>query len=628
MSVLFGKWNQDGEVPEAAYLEQVRKLLAPYGPDAQGTYTQNGITILQHFLYTTAESKCSARPLVTPSGAVVAWDGRLDNRDELRVASGIAVDGADVQLVAAAWERWGEHCFAHLLGDWALSIWEPRTRRVVLAKDFLGCRPLYYSVTERAITWSTLLEPLICLAGRSFALEEEYLAGWLLHFPAAHLTPYAGIRAVPPASYVVFRDSQITIHKYWDFAPGHKTYCRTDAEYEEQFRTKLEGAVRRRLRSDRPVLAELSGGMDSSTIVCMADRIMRRESAVTPRLDTLSYFDDAEPNWNERPYVQQVELQRGRQGCHIDVSGSNGLGLADCTASFSATPGANLHDSQARGQFVAYVVANGIRVVLSGTGGDEVLGGVPDPTPELANLLRGGHLWRWWSQMTAWALALRKPLFGILAETVRSFLPTRKTRVPTRGALPAWIHTDYLPTASVRSQRFTVRGPSPGFQDSLHTLDTLRRQFAAAPITCCPLYEKRFPYLDRDLLEFLFAVPPEQLLQPHRRRFLMRRSMVGIVPEGVLNRRRKAYVERSPIVDLLREAPTLISRLKEMPPALLRIVDPSALSTALRELPQKPAIPLIPLLRVVGLDAWLQGLTRSGLWNGQVLSSLPGDAPN
>ncbi len=103
---------------------------------------------------------------------------------------------------------------------------------------------------------------------------------------------------------------------------------------------------------------------------------------------------------------------------------------------------------------------------------------------------------------------------------------------------------------------------------------------------------------------------------------------MGIVPEGIVNRRRKAYVERSPVVGLLHVAPTLLARLQEMPPALLRMVDPSALSTALHELPQKPAIPLIPLLRVVALDAWLHELARSGLWNGQVLSSGRGDAPN
>ena len=78
-------------------------------------------------------------------------------------------------------------------------------------------------------------------------------------------------------------------------------------------------AVRRRLRSDSPILAELSGGMDSSSIVCMADTIIARGNAETPRLDTLSYYDDSEPNWNERPYFTKVEEKRGRTGCHIDV---------------------------------------------------------------------------------------------------------------------------------------------------------------------------------------------------------------------------------------------------------------------------------------------------------------------
>ena len=87
----------------------------------------------------------------------------------------------------------------------------------------------------------------------------------------------------------------------------------SDAEYEEHFRSVFAQSVRRRLRSDSPILAELSGGMDSSSIVCMADEIISRGQLATPRLDTLSYYDDSEPNWNERPYFSQVEEKRGRR---------------------------------------------------------------------------------------------------------------------------------------------------------------------------------------------------------------------------------------------------------------------------------------------------------------------------
>src|SRR6202035_132686 len=100
---------------------------------------------------------------------------------------------------------------------------------------------------------------------------------------------------------------------------ANRIHYRSDAEYEEHFRFCFTESVKRRLRSDSPVLAELSGGMDSSSIVCMADQILARGKGETPRLDTLSYYDDSEPNWNERPYFTKVEEKRGRAGCHIDV---------------------------------------------------------------------------------------------------------------------------------------------------------------------------------------------------------------------------------------------------------------------------------------------------------------------
>src|SRR5207245_4201132 len=108
--------------------------------------------------------------------------------------------------------------------------------------------------------------------------------------------PYVGIHSVPPSSSVLLRPGKHTIRKYWDFDPGKRIRYRTDGEYEEHFRAVFAEAVRRRLRSDSPILAELSGGMDSSSVVCMADTIIARGDTETLLLDTIPYFDDSEPN--------------------------------------------------------------------------------------------------------------------------------------------------------------------------------------------------------------------------------------------------------------------------------------------------------------------------------------------
>src|SRR5579863_5016206 len=126
MSVQFGRWNFDGR-PAAGYLEKVRSVLAPYGPDGGSSHTAGDVDILYYAFHTTEESRREKQPYVLRSGAVITWDGRLDNRAEFIVLlrDSLSPDPADVSIVATAYERWGTNCFARLIGDWALSIWQP-----------------------------------------------------------------------------------------------------------------------------------------------------------------------------------------------------------------------------------------------------------------------------------------------------------------------------------------------------------------------------------------------------------------------------------------------------------------------------------------------------------------------
>src|SRR5262249_17381299 len=149
---------------------------------------------------------------------------------------------------------------------------------------------------------------------------------------------YCSVHSVRPGSVVRLRPGRRDITCIDAFNSTKRIQYLKDREYEEHFRAAFSESVRRRLRSDTPVLAELSGGMDSSSIVCMADEVNANGQAQSPRLDTVSFYDSAEPNWDERPYFSIIEKMRGRAGCHIDVSRSNmsvpGLGAA----AFGSTP--------------------------------------------------------------------------------------------------------------------------------------------------------------------------------------------------------------------------------------------------------------------------------------------------
>src|SRR5262249_45235642 len=238
MSVQVGRWNFDGMPVDSRYLEKAKAIISPYGPDGEGSYIKHNVNIVYRAFHTTKESRRETQPYVAISGAVITWDGRLDNRTELirSLSDVLTADSTDLSIVAAAYERWGTDCFSRLIGDWAVSIWNPDTRSLILAKDPIGTRHLYYSFERDQVTWSTILDPLVWLAGRTFELNEEYIAGWLSLFPAAHLTPYAGIHSVPPSCFVLLRSGSCSIKKYWDFDPGKRIVYPTDGEYEEHFR--------------------------------------------------------------------------------------------------------------------------------------------------------------------------------------------------------------------------------------------------------------------------------------------------------------------------------------------------------------------------------------------------------
>jgi len=619
MSVQFGKVHFDGRPVDPQDLEEVRPVLAPYGPDSEGFICKKNIGILYRAFHTTKESLREEQPHNLPSGAILTWDGRLDNRNELLdlLHLNTNVSPTDLDIVAALYERWGTASFAKIIGDWALSVWHPEDESLVLARDFVGIRQLYYAVHRYQAMWCTVLDPLVLLARQSFTIEEEYIAGWLSFFPASHLTPYAGVHAVPPSCYVRLNTGGHTTHRYWDFEPSKRIVHRNDTDYEEHFRSVFAMAVKRRLRSDSAVLAELSGGMDSSSIVCMADQIMSKGSSETANLYTVSYFNDREPNWNERPYVLTVEKKRVSSGCHIDIS-EDALDPAwRQLDSFSATPAGTTPFDSATTKFAEYARSIGSRVLLSGIGGDEVSGGIPAAEPELADLLATLRVRQLAHRLKLWAIEKRQPWVHVLWSTVRGFLPVSVGKVPKYRIPVPWLQVRFAQrhwnTLIGYESRIKPFGPLPSFQENLSTLEALRRQIGCAALPSEPPYDKRYPYLDRDLLEFLYAIPRTQIVQPGRRRSLMRRALRGIVPSEILERRRKAYVTRAPRELIASHFEDLRSMTAHMLSGSFEIVDPRLFLEMLTRASEGREVHFVGILRTISLEVWLKAMVVRGI---------------
>lgn len=612
MGVQFGIWNFDDSATPEQYLDRARSLIAPYGPEGDWRYRGGPVDILYSRFSTTEQLSPQEEPAIAASGAALVWDGRLDNVSDLAVELRIpsSPPRGDAAVAVAAYERWKQDCLKHFTGDWSLTVWDPRDRSLLLATDVLGVRPIYYLVRPKYVLWGTVLDPLILLSDHKFSLDEEYLAGWISSLPNDHLTPFREIRRVPPASIVAIRPGGVAIRRYWDFEDTPRIRYVRDAEYEEHFLSLFAQSVRRRVRSCAPLLAELSGGMDSAAIVCMADRV----GAISPgasRVDTVSYYNDSEPNWDEKPWFGAVEQYRGKEGLHIDVCNRASTTAGSEVSEFRSWPGATRPSMQS--ELINWMVCHSHRVVLSGMGGDEFLGGVPTAIPELENLLARGRMKEFARQLMVWALLQRKPWIFLFHDTVAGFLPSAVRRRP----VPPWLEPEFAKrnrtALSGYTQRWRVFGPLPSFQENMEALASIRRQLAATELCAGYPFEKRYPYLDRDLLQFLFAVPREQLVRPGERRSLMRRALKGIVPDVILQRRRKAYVTRSPIALAAKQYRELFRASADLVTCDLRIVRRETFLENLRAAAEGRGIPVIPLMRTAALEYWLRALDNRGL---------------
>jgi asparagine synthase (glutamine-hydrolysing) len=270
------------------------------------------------------------------------------------------------------------------------------------------------------------------------------------------------------------------------------------------------------------------------------------------------------------------------------------------------------------------MMRNEHRVLLSGIGGDEFLGGVPTPLPELEDLLARGKILLW-QRMLAWALVQQRPWIHLLRDTVRGFLPPFLAGFDRQGQIP-WLVPDFVSRQSCALGGYRRRlrwiGPLPSFQENADALEGIRRQLGCMDLSPGHPFERRYPFLDRDLLEFVLAIPREQLVRPGQRRSLMRRALRGTVPDAILDRRRKAFISRSPI-RLAEQHLGALAASDRLASEEAGIVDSAKCRDALDGACMGRDIPLVPLVRTLALEQWLQVLGRSGLLDGRLISIRP-----
>jgi asparagine synthase (glutamine-hydrolysing) len=625
MSQQAGIWHYDQRPVSSEQFAAFDRQLTLQGPDSHGEYSEPGFAMLHRAFYITAEDALETQPVRTIHGTVLTWDGRLDNRDELLSALGrTAFDlPTDAEIVAAALSAWDTKALPHLVGDWALAWWNPRTPRLLLARDYIGIRKLYYLASRASLYWSTDLAALVLHSGRQYTLCDAYFAGYFTTYPEPQLTPYQEIQLVPPGGYLDVTSDKLRVRRYWSFNRLPSVQYKTDAEYEEHFRHVFRQSVRRRLRTAYPILADLSGGLDSSSIVCMAYDILKAGEA-SATINTISYYSMDESGADERPYFTAIEEFIGKTGTHIESRYEPGKPLRPVPEPyFAPLPGYFDRMLEGERRILAEIGHQGNRVHWSGLGGDELLGGVQNPVPDLAWLLWHLRLQSYRQQLEAWALQRKTTVWSLMGRSIVSLMPLRMQAhldQDKTSQLVGWLRPEFVKREHIARRRLRIVGnwkdalPGPPAPDSGYL--ALTASIAGYLPRFSFAEQAGLPYYDRNLVQFLLTIPGEQVLRPQQRRSLMRRALKLLMPDVVLSRKTKWLGRRAPVLGMLDNAAALAALLLGTPIAEC-YVDPAKVQRDFDQLREGKEVSTLLLERVLGTcflysDVFSDNLDRFG----------------
>ncbi len=479
------------------------------------------------------------------SSQVLVLEGRIHNRDDLLPRLALRPDATDEAVVCAAYQRWGIPGLRKVVGDWSVVIRDARARAIVLASDFAGVRPLfYYHWKPGKIFWSTRLGALIEATGIN-AIDEEYVGAFLTVGGCPNRTPYAGIYSVPPGCAIHVTTAGADVRSFWSLPTVDLVRYEDERRYDDQLRSLFSEAVTVRLQTKGPVMAELSGGLDSSSVVCMANHLIRHGAVAADRLTTVSYVHR---DSLDTPFIREIEAFCGIDGIHVSTHedplvSEEGLRVATPEG---WTP---LYQSVA-----AAARRLGATVFLTGQNGDLVMGNWLNDSLQVATPLRQFRIGEAWRQALAWSKVLRIPIGSILSQALRAVLPPGSGHGVNywTGGLPIQKNTESTATSLVRdfADRTGAADPLSVFShDWMHAAPERRKHFLALTImrelrTLQPPepmqdLDYTHPFAHRPLVEFLMSVPAHVLCGPAEPRKAMRRSLADLWPTRLRSRRSK-----------------------------------------------------------------------------------------
>ncbi len=544
---------------ERRILQDMTDILRHRGPDDSGLYIQGNIG-LGHRRLSIVDLQGGHQPMSNEDRTIwMTYNGEIYNHQDIRnrlVCAGHEYRSrSDTETLLHLYEESGVEGLRELRGMFAYALWDSRLRRLVLVRDRLGIKPLYYFFNKGNLVWASEIKSILKSGYVSPRLRMESLPDYLANrCTSDENTLFEGIKRIPPGHFLVWQEGGIAISRYWELPSNGTSRFSDDEEAVESFRELFEESVRLRMMSDVPLGMFLSGGIDSSAISAVMSRISEGP------VKTFSVaFDETEAN--ELPYARIASRAFKTEHHEITIS---------VEQFFNALPRLVWHEDEPVAfpssvplYFVSALAGQHVKVVLTGEGSDELLVGYARYPKTLINMRLGDYYRSIFPP--GMRSRIRKSIFAMPARST-----TRQKLSRTFLCLDSAPESIYFDNFSVFPRKMIPELLHENIRDSLSWIDPYRIQmdffnrggngslldgFLYADIktylhellmkqdqmSMAASIESRVPFLDHKLVEFAAALPLEMKLRGGETKYILKKSMEGIVPGKILRRKKMGF---------------------------------------------------------------------------------------
>jgi asparagine synthase (glutamine-hydrolysing) len=622
MSGLVAVFDRTGNGMDDDRIQTMLSAIDHRGPDGSDAWRGDGVALGHQTLANTPTAEAGQQPLATDD-IVVTADARLDNRPELcrRLdVAGTAVP--DSQLLRAAYLEWGEEYVSELVGAFAVVIWDRTDGRLLCARDHFGVKPLYYHASDDRFAVASEPKALLALPWVRPSLDETKVGDFLTElFEDKQNTFYDTLKRVQPAHVLTVSGATQTERRYWDLDPSRTLTLDSDEAYARRFRDHFERAVSDRLRTDTPVAATLSGGLDSSSITAVA----HDQLAPGRPLRTYSGVFDDSPDSDEREYIETLVDREGIDAEYVFLDDLSVLSDIDRAIEYHDEP---VHNTM---HYMKWEIArrandDSVGVVLEGAHGDNAVDYGLGRLPELARTGRWRSLAH---ELRSMGEILDRPARAMFMELVVPHLvprPVTQLRDRLRNQSPPEVQanpaidTEFAARIGCRArheeleQRGSVRSRSARKWQYRSLMDGSMTSFLEAnDITHAAFgLEPRYPFIDIRLIEFTLAIPPSQQLQDGWTRLILRRALDDVLPEKIQWRPWKTTMNQA-FINALGAADSELAALVDDPELVEPYLDTAKLAELYEEFQTDPDMRSARVLwHTISLANWLETARESG----------------